>query len=393
MVRTLIIEDAVKDDIDESFNKNACSLLIGSVFEEKRYVVAVFQVPHSGDLENDFEGSVQQLQYALPGGCYLVGVISNEKTLSLLDIIRKCNQKLQKLVAIDDTLLEPLVLYKNNNKVDGKVMIDGQLKPLSTKYQSFFSSWNEACSHINIDQNLNIPKFESVKQWKTSFRSEVYNLVKNLNSCKIHLKGNSCRGEKNYFEEPGKSKNTIGKVLHPKLIFPLTGGKKVNKTNLSTIVGSVYLHIYLPPKITTEQARNLMMEDVVKSLYCRAESYCEFAEQEIETRCDNSFEDSPLKLPYRVTFPIGLIELSIYLLQDERISQAQQVAGELFDLHPTNIKAHEECRELATGGSLDDDAEEDDKDEWMRKVLVATLGGVVAILVAVVLLSNSYPLN
>lgn len=344
----------------------------------------------TGDLESDFESSVQQLLYALPGGSYPIGLISNEKILSLLNIIKKCNQRLQKLISIDELLLEPCILSKSGHKVDGKVLIDGQLKPLSTKYQPFFSSWNEVCSYINIDQTLALPRFESVKQWKSSFRTEVNCLIRNLNTCKIHFKGNSCKGDKSYFEDPGKAKNTIGKVLHPKLIFPLTNRGNVKKTSVSTLVGSLYTHIFIPPKMTTEQTRDLMLEDVAKSMYCRAESYCEFAEQEIETRCESGLDDSSLRLPYRVTFPFGLIELSVYLLQDEKISQAEQVASELFDLQPTNIRAHEECKELT---SSDPDPSDEEKDTQLRHILMATLGGIVAVLLSVVFVSNTYPMT
>ena len=386
------MEDSLKDDLENSFSKNSCSILIGSIFEDKRYVAAVFQVPLTGDLETDFEASLQQLQYALPGGCYPIGIISNEKVMSLLNLIRKCNQKLQKLIAVDEQLFEPFVLYRSGNKFDGKVLIDGQLKPLSTKYQSFFSSWNEVSSYINIDQTLLLPKFENVKQWKTSFRTEICNIIKNLSSCKIHFKGNTCKGNKSYFEDPGKAKNTIGKVLHPKLILPLTKSKDVNKTSVSMLVGSLYTHIFIPPKMTTEHTREIMLEDIAKSLYCRAESYCEFAEQEIEARCESGLEDSFIRLPYRVTFPIGLVELSVYLLQDEKISQAEQVASELFDLQPTNIRAHEECKELVSK-NLDISDDEKDTQGQLRNIVMATLGGVVAVLVSFVFVSNTYSLS
>ena len=110
MVRVLAVEDSLKDVLENALNKSSCSILIGSIFEDKRYVVAIFQVPLTGDLERDFEASVQQLQYALPGGCYLIGLISIEKVISLLNIIRKGNQKLQKLIAVDEQLFEPSVL-------------------------------------------------------------------------------------------------------------------------------------------------------------------------------------------------------------------------------------------------------------------------------------------
>ena len=390
MVRVLAVEDSLKDDLENALNKSSCSILIGSIFEDKRYVVAIFQVPLTGDLERDFEASVQQLQYALPGGCYLIGLISNEKVISLLNIIRKGNQKLQKLIAVDEQLFEPSVLCRSGNKFDGKVLIDGQLKPLSTKYQSFFSSWNEVSSYINIDQTLVLPKFENVKQWKMSFRTEICSIIKNLSTCKIHFKGNTCKGNKSYFEDPGKAKNAIGKVLHPKLILPLTKNKDAYKTSVSMLVGSLYTHIFIPPKMTTEHTREIMLEDIARSLYCRAESYCEFAEQEIETRCENSIEDSSIRLPYRVTFPIGLVELSVYLLQDEKISQAEQVASELFDLQPNNIRAHEECKELV---STDRDISDDEKDTQLKNIVMATLGGVVALLVSFVFVSNTFSLS
>ena len=390
MVRVLLVEESLKDDIERSFSSNCCSILIGSVFEDKRYSTAVFQVPLSGDLESDFEASLLQLQYALPGGCYPIGLISNEKVLSLLGIIRKCNQKLQKLITVDEpALFEPFVLYRSGNKFEGKVLIEGQLKPLSSKYQSFFSSWNEVSSYINLDQSLVLPKFENVKQWKTAFRTEICSIIKNLSSCKIHFKGNTFKGNKSYFEDPGKAKNTIGKVLHPKLILPLTKIKETRETNVSLLVGSLYTHIFIPPKMTTEHTREIMLEDIAKSLYCRAESYCEFAEQEIETRCDSGLEDTSIRLPYRVTFPIGLVELSVYLLQDEKISQAEQVANELFDLQPTNIRAHEECKELV---STEMDICDDEKHTQLRNIVMATLGGVVAVLVSFVFVSNTYSL-
>lgn len=387
MVRTLIIEDTLKDNLDDSFSKNATAILIGSIFEDKRYIVAIFQVPITGELEGDFEACLQQLQYALPGGCYPTGVISNEKVMSLLNILKKCNQRLQKLISLDEQLFEPFVLYRNGSKFDGKVLIDGQLKPLSVKQQAFFSSWNEVSSYINIDKSVELPKIDNVKQWKTSFRTEICKMIQNLSSCKIHFKGNTCKGNKSYFEDPGKAKNSVGKVLHPKLILPLTKGKDSRTASVSMLVGSLYTHVFIPPKMTTEQAREIMLEDIAKSLYCRAESYCEFAEQEIETVCENALDLSSVRLPYRVTFPIGLIELSVYLLQDEKISQAEQVANELFDLQPTNIRAHEECKELVSSSI---DAGDEEKDTQFRNIVMATLGGVVAVLVSFVAVSNTF---
>ena len=390
MVRTLIIEESLKDEFDTSISGvSNCSVLIGSVVEEKRFVLAIFHVPIVTDIESDFESSLQQLMYALPGGSYPIGIVTNEKVLSLLNIVKKAIQKLQKFVTIDPVLLEPFVAFKTNNKVDSKILIDGQLKPLSTKFQSFFSSWNQVCSYINIEQSLTIPKFENLRQWKTSFRTEICSLIQSLSSCKVHFSGSKCKSDKSYFEDPGKSKNSIGKVLHPKLIFPLTDSGPVSRTSVSSLVGSLYTHIFIPPKLTTEQTREVILEDIAKSLYCRAESFCEFAEQEIEAGGVTGFNEASLRLPYRVTFPLGLIELSVYLLQDERISQAAQVASELFDILPTNIKAHEECKELSRA-TCQETAEEEKDTQNLRNILLATLGGVVAVLVSVVFVSNTY---
>ena len=391
MVRGLIVEDCLKEPLDQIFKKNVYSILVGSIYEEKRYVLSVFEVPMSNSLEEDFESSMNQLLYALPGGSYPIGIICNEKVVSLLNMLRKGIQRLQKLIAVDETLLEPFVLYKTGNKVESKVFVEGQLKPLSIKFQSFFSSWNEVCSYINIDKSIMLPGYNNVKTWKSSFRTEISNLIKDLTSCKIQFKGNTCKGEKSFFEDPGKSRNNIGKVLHPKLIFPLVSKANSKKTNVSAIIGSLYTHIFVPPKISTERTRELMMEDIAKSLHCRAESYCEFAEQEIGTKCDSRIVNSTLRLPYRVTFPVGLIELSIYLLQDEKISQAVQVASELFDIEPTSIRAHEECKELSTAES--DPAEEEKDTAALRNVIIATMGGIVAVLISFIFLSNNYPLG
>ena len=391
MVRTLVIEDCLKGPLDEVFKKNAYSILVGSIYEEKRYVLAVFQVPLTNSIEEDFESSVHQLLYALPGGSYPIGIICNEKVVSLINILIKGIQRLQKLKYIDETLLEPLVVYRTGNKIEGKVFIDGQLKPLSTKFQSFFSSWNEVCSYININQTIVLPSFSNVKSWKSSFRTEIRSLIKNLHSCKILFKGNSCKGEKSFFEDPGKSKNTLGKVLHPKLILPLVSKKNPKRTNVSAFIGSLYTHIFIPPKISTEKTKDLIMEDIAKSLHCRAESYCEFAEQEIGSKCESVLVDSTLRLPYRVTFPLGLIELSIYLLQDEKISQAVKVASELFGIEPTSIRAHEECKELS---APENDPREEEKDTvQLRNIILATLGGIVAVLISFVFVSNNYPLG
>eukprot|EP00116_Pleurobrachia_bachei_P005221 sb/3465483/ len=392
MVRTIVIDETLKSLVEtDPIEECSCFILIGNAVEEKRFVCSTFIVRTGSDCEDEFANSTDQLLYSLPGGLYPVGIFCNEKTMPFLNILRKAFQRLQKLVSVNEVLFEPFVITRVGKKVESRVLLDGQLKPITLRYQPFFSTWNQISTYIRINNAINLPKLDDLKKWKSSFRASIIILINSLSALKIHFPGSKIKDDKSFLDDPGKGKNASnGKTLQPSIILPLLPSEII-PSNSTLLIGSLYTHVYLPPKCTVEQVREILLEDIAKSLYSRGESYCEFLDQDgkemgvSETR----------RLPYRVTFPIKNVELSVYLLQDEKISQAAQVATDLFDLYPTSINTYEECSELCfnEGGSALCLGEEEEDGRQLKNIVMVTLGGVIALLASVVIATNTLELT
>ena len=382
MVRTVIVEEFLKSSVDKATSSvTSCIIHIGAIQDDKKFVVELFTVPQYDSQETDLDNCLFQLLLGLPGGCYPLGitVATSNKTISLLNIIKKSVLRLQKFATIDGSLLEPFILYKSGNKYDAKVLIDGQLKPLNLKFQSFFSTWNDVTSYLKIQKYIQIPK-RNLKQWHSSMKSEISYLIYDLRECKL-LTGKKFKDEKSLFDESSKAKASSGKSFTPRLILPLAQKFK-DSGNPTFLIGSIFTHIFIPPKLKVEQVKEMMLEDVARSLYARLESLAA-VDDSSEDGSNSLLNRGTIHLPYRVTFPLGSIELSVYLLQDEDLSQATQVASELFDMMPTSLKAHEECVEKKKK-CLGEFIPVDDKDNTFRNVLIAVLIAVLAFLISLV---------
>lgn len=380
MVRSVVIEDSLKQEIEAlPDTENSCAILIGSVQDDKRFILAIYPVPEqAGDLEKDVESGVNSLLFALPGGCYPLGVIAKNKMFALSSIIKKVLGKLEVFVRIDEKVSETLFLQRAGSKIEGKVMVEGSLKPITVKYMNFISQWNEVCTYTTLVHHLDLSE-----RW----RSNIQSYIKVLRQAQLMQGGHKLKGDGEFLDDPGKGKNSQGKVLHPKLLVPLMKHER-NGRSYGCCYGELYTHLWVHNKYSIQQTRDTILEDLVKSLISRVKVFSKLEDAHYYNSKIQGVDD--LKLPYRVTFPLGVIELSVYMLQEETLSNAGEVVKDMFELCPTNLKAHEECKEFEQVVEQADDEDEEEGDDKVKNVVLGALGGVLAILVGTLAISQAY---